>query len=270
MKRSALLDPVDCISCLVSSRVGLEGLDANAAAAIVAARTRTEMFVESYRATAKASTRPVKRRLNAQAMQGLGSLGGGLRELLTASAAANDVDYSMPWLAARRGPRDLRVNDSVVEAVEKASSVTVLLDNAGEAVVDVALALRLGSMGKEVALVARGEEYEIDVTAEEAEELVREVSGVTGLPAGNVRVVSTGSSYPAPSPKASREAREAVMTADVVLSKGIGNLEAFRDYGLRVDGVVALYVAKCPPIARLSGVGLGGVVVEFLSSIIRR
>ena len=270
MNRSVLLDPVDCVSCLVSSRGGLEGLDARTAAVIAAAKTRTEVFVESYRAVAKASTRPAKQRLNEMALRGLSGLGGSLRDLLVASAAANDVDYSMPWLAARRGPRGLRVNGLVVEAVERAGSVTVLLDNAGEAVVDVALALRLSSMGKEVVLVARGEEYEIDVTAEEAEELVREVSRATGLPAGNVRVVSTGSSYPAPSPRASREAREAVAAADVVLSKGIGNLEAFRDYGLRVDGVAALYVAKCPPIARLSGVGLGGVVVEFLSSIIRR
>ncbi len=227
--------------------------------------SRTELFFRSY-ARAPLPLWQVKRLLNRRALGLLPrvyprmSSAGGLLEVL---AWANRVDFGLPWQ-----PRDpfagalVRVEHGAVEALEGAGSVAILLDNAGEAVFDVAAALRLASQGYRVALVARWWEYEVDVTAWEARRLLRRVGEVLGLDARGVEVLAVKARLPAPALEgyASRLAGE----FDLVVSKGIANMEALMEYCMIPPGkVLVALAAKCPPFSAELGVPLGGAVARM-------
>jgi len=231
--------------------------------------SRTRAFFESYKLLAGGSslTGDVRRGLNRAALEALPrlypGLVGGLRGLLGEVARANGVDFRMLWDTGARG--EPVVDSAAVEALRGARRVAWVLDNAGEAVVDVAAALVLASRGVEVVLTAKGEEYEVDVTAAEVEELVGRVAGVLGVDPGGVRVVSTGSMYPAVyRGEASEEAVAALEEADVVIVKGLAAFEALTEecWPPQSKAVVAL-TAKCPPVASLLGVDLGRPVARL-------
>ncbi|MEB3861507.1 MAG: ARMT1-like domain-containing protein [Desulfurococcales archaeon] len=253
-------DPVECLECILHARPGL-GRDE---ARVMIARDRTRAFVETYARLAGGGDplRGLKDRLN----RGVKELAAGLEpqdyeHALRLMATANGVDwgmrghkYTLEDLVTGRGVVWIPGVDPVVEAVEGSRRIALLLDNAGEAVIDVAVAGWLARRGHEVTLVAREEPYEVDVTYREAGELVESL-GVEG-----VRLVSTGSRYPAPHPMASTMARRILMESDLVLSKGIANYEAATENPGRWR-IVFLLRAKCGPIARQYSVARGTPLV---------
>ncbi len=261
------LEPPVCVECFLHAREGLPGEALRGFLEREPSRTRA--FFESYRllAAARGSTRGLREALNEAALKALPGLLPRLRSgpeaLLGEVARANGVDFRMLWDTRARG--EPLVDPRAVEALRGARRVAWVLDNAGEAVVDVAAALILASRGVEVTLTAKGEEYEVDVTAEEAAGLVERVAGLLGLSPGLVRVVSTGSIYPAVFRReASREAVEALERADVVISKGIAAFEALtEECWPSPSRVVVALTAKCPPVAGALGVELGRPVARL-------
>lgn len=233
-------------------------------------RGRTQLFVESYR-LARDRVDHLKDAYNSHVLQALPRIAGLLEsdhDALALLANANSVDYRMPWLQAR--PLEgvayrAHIDPAAVEAIRGARRFVVLLDNAGEAVIDLAYALLKASQGVRVTVVARSMEYETDVTLPEARRLAADVAEALGLDSGLVQVLGTGSDYPAPiRGRLGPEAEGAIEEADVVLSKGIANLEALMEECWPEPGktIVALK-AKCPPIARELGVRLGDAVARL-------
>jgi uncharacterized protein with ATP-grasp and redox domains len=184
-------------------------------------------------------------------------------EALSYAAAANSVDV---WVPGREmtasvslgGSVKVCCRDEIGRLVESAELIAYLLDNSGEAVVDILAAHALASRGARVVLVARSEPYEVDVTMGEAARLLRELRGRLGL-RGRVEVVGTGSAYPAPATgRVGGRVAELLASADAVVSKGIANLEALMEYcSVEPWKTVVALRAKCSPIARLLGVERG-------------
>ncbi|MEB3851065.1 MAG: ARMT1-like domain-containing protein [Desulfurococcales archaeon] len=258
-----------CVECFYSSRGRLGVPRASLDGLLAGAGGRTELFVESYR-LAGDPMEPRRRALNRRAMRLLPGIwaaisGAGLEDALRLAALANSVDV-LPWASgglSLEGPAVDRGARRAAGLLEAAGSVAYLLDNAGEAVVDVALALRLALGGARVRLIARSEPYEVDVTEAEARRLLAEAAAALGVDPGGVEVVGTGSRYPAPARgRVSRSVEEAIAGSDAVVLKGIANLEAAMEYcSVPRERAVVLLRAKCPPMASLYRAPLGAAVV---------
>jgi uncharacterized protein with ATP-grasp and redox domains len=192
-------------------------------------------------------------------------------------AAANGVDIPMPGYTPGiekliRGLHDkpawLGVSEEAVEKLLRGvERIVAVLDNAGEAVFDIAAAAQLARRsGRPLYVVVRGEPYEVDVTRDEAVDIAAKI-------APEAWIVSTGSRYPVFHPRASEEARRLLGRGSLVLVKGIANLEAFLDYPESIagaDSVLFLLKAKCEPLARLFGVGHAEPVVASPSRLLKR
>lgn len=279
-----LLDSRLCLDCYTSSRIDrvhdserkrllmelLENVE-----------RRTELFVESHPIVfSEDAFRSVKEELNSVALNALSDLyRDDVDYLLRLSCAANAVDISNPWyegfdLVDELGHAMDRIVggvDRVARILEKAREIAVLLDNAGEAVVDIALGLALAERGAKVYLVARSASYEVDVVENEVRDLVNRVAEALSIEVGDVHVVGTGGRYPAPARgKVSNVVTDLLRRVDVVISKGIANLEAFIDYGFEhPEKVVLLVKSKCPPIAKLLNASLGTPVIGVLNEVVK-
>ncbi len=268
--RHRFIDPVACRECLFNGRRELnpEIIDS----IMREYGYRTEIFVETF-GKLNVDTASLRRDLNNRGLRMLPALARILddpRMGLALVAAANGVDWRMKWIAedglARIDPSRAIVDDNAVAMLRKASSVAIVLDNAGEAVFDVALALTLASGGYDVMLAARSLPYETDTVEAEAGWLLREVARILGLEHAidRVKVAGTGSRYPAfARNRVRRGLLDEIKARDIVVSKGIANYEALMEYCSVPPGrVIAALAAKCPPIAGVLGVKMGTPVVR--------
>ncbi len=212
------------------------------------------------------STSVLRRELNRKALDLVGKLNlhtYDLEGLLALSSLANSVDVWMPWT---RGLLELkgRVRGDIATAtrlLESAHSIAYLLDNAGEAVIDLAVSCELSRRGWRVLAVARSEPYEVDITVSEAKWVLEQLDGI--LDCEGVKIIGTGSRYPVAAYKfVSRSTLSKVSMSDAIISKGIANFEALIEYRtLDPLKTIVLLRAKCPVIARLLHVSLGDAYV---------
>jgi len=284
------LDPLDCVLCLVYGRLQFLAGDrerqarmlAKAAELVARWPSRTTVFVESYDyleklVGVKDLYRDRKNALNKAALEALGALGidsMSTPELLSLMAAANGVDIPMPGYTPGiekllRGLRDRPVwlgisEHDIDRLLEAAERIVVVLDNAGEAVFDIAAAWQLATKyGKPLYMVVRSEPYEVDVTRDEAVGLAAKI-------APRAWIISTGGRYPVFHPRAAKEARKLLGHGSLILVKGIANLEAFLDYPETVAHAIFLLRAKCKPLARLFDVGHADPVVVSSTWLLKK
>ncbi|GAB4269540.1 MAG: DUF89 domain-containing protein [Deferrisomatales bacterium] len=188
-----------------------------------------------------------------EALVGLWCAGNAL-DLMVHPEGTKDVE------GAVRGKLDRPIQgDGATAALElfrTARRVVCLGDNAGEAVFDrLAIETLAETTGAEVTYVVRGEPTLNDVTEEEARWV-----GLDKV----CRVIPNGIRGPLPGTilaRCSEEVRERVRQADLVLSKGGGNLDTVHEYGSLGRPTVFLFQAKCAVHERRLGVATGGPVV---------
>lgn len=275
-RRNRLLEYPTCVDCLFHSRKLLPRESIHRIA--LRTRSRTELFVETFLESGE-DLNGRRRSLNEKYLELLPHIAPLLqnpRDALAISALGNSLDHNMKWWgdegleleeALQRLLEKARVDPAAVEALEASRKVAILLDNSGEAVIDLALALSLAAGGKSVTLVARDQVYEIDVDRATVQALLGRVAEKLGLERAiaGIRVLGTGGAYPAPSLRGlPAETRGALEAADLVISKGIANAEALLDTCYPAPGkTLVLLTAKCPPIARLFGVEMGTPVARL-------
>jgi len=209
---------------------------------------------DPYRDYKRESNRLVKERLLPLLEERVSRLAGyeRFRALLLASIAANSLDPGVPGYEKLEVRLDVELgrDDSreAYELLREARRVTYVLDNAGEALVDLEVVKLLRSMGLEVWVLAKSRPYQNDVTVDEAVEL-----GFSEY----ARVVGTGSDAAGPLPgELSEEAVAALTETDVILAKGMAVFEAFEEWA-PPKPVVHVLRAKCAPVAAAVGVGVG-------------
>ncbi|MEM2229864.1 MAG: ARMT1-like domain-containing protein [Ignisphaera sp.] len=178
------------------------------------------------------------RRLSVIVEKYLESVGWNLREALRISAAANIVDTSVLGYEAKNIEECIWDKPVIEEEVEvpKNIDVYIVLDNAGEAAIDLLLAKALKLNGYRVSIVVRKESYEIDILRNDIE-------------LNDIDVIET---YGNLSP---------VLYIDkgFVIAKGIANAEAYIEGGKTPS--LHLLRAKCDVIARLFKVPKNSVLI---------
>lgn len=136
------------------------------------------------------------------------------------------------------------------EAIERADTVGVLLDNAGEAAFDVPLLSRLAAAGKRLWIGVKGGAVIDDLTEEEARRIGLSAFGEI-VSNGNRGVGTDLSLCPPPF-------RARIERSDLILSKGQANFETL--YGA-VRHAFFLFRCKCPVVSRALGRPEGALVI---------
>ncbi|ADY00390.1 hypothetical protein VMUT_0174 [Vulcanisaeta moutnovskia 768-28] len=270
------IETPECILCALESRIqeakkyGVNDLNTYTHITVhtssLIPRGRTPLFIESFELITRILNNDDPHADEKKELEDTASLilpriindvGNDIVRYLEVAAAANSVDVPM---------RDYQfdiddfVNKILEEAVWINTSKDVLrellsglrdvgyvVDNSGEFQVDALLIRRLLDMGVRVTVYARGLPYEVDVTADY-------VSKVLG---DRVRVVSTGNRYPV---FYNRGLWHDLGAHDLIISKGVGNFEAYLESELKLR-VLFLLRAKCGPMIRLLKVPKNSPVV---------
>ena len=145
--------------------------------------------------------------------------------------------------------RELAINhfDRFAKDLESAKRICCFLDNCGEIVFDkIFMEELLAFKALEITAVVKSGPIINDATTEDARQ--------TGL-ADVVKVIGTGSNRIGCDPEYfSEETRAAFKNADIVISKGQGNLESLTAYD---ENIYFLLKAKCEIVAEFLGVNLG-------------
>ena len=267
----------DCLLCVLESRfselrrLGISDVraftDLGRAVMDLAPLGRAAVFVESFNHMAKslgiadphADEKALLERVANDLISRLGLGGDDVVDYVRLAASANSVDIPM------RG-YDFRVEDFVNRILEEpawlgtdpaglrgrlgsARSVAYLVDNAGEFQFDLLLIRKLSSMGVRVVVYAKGRPYEVDVTYDYVASKVGNAE-VRALP-GNYSAFWYDSIV------------KELAGFDLVISKGLDNLETFMERRPSLNNVLFLFRAKCPLIAGLFNVGWGRPVVSL-------
>lgn len=140
---------------------------------------------------------------------------------------------------------EISVEAAIYESLKKdllqMKTLVYLTDNCGEIVLDKLLVriIRELNPAAEVTVVVRGQDIVNDATMEDALQVgMPEVARVIGNGAG---IAGTWMDA------ISEEARQAILSADVILSKGQGNFETLCECGLNI---YYLFLCKCDMFAR--------------------
>lgn len=181
--------------------------------------------------------------------------------------AGNSIDFALESITVERineminratTQRMIGSVQELREAIEKANTILYLTDNAGEIVYDRLLVERLVSpeFGKDVTVVTRGKPIINDALLEDAEEVgMTKVAPVMTNGGDGLGVIYD---------ELSEEFKERFVAADLVIAKGLANLESLWtvDPRLTPQKIAFLFKAKCPFIAEEMGAQLGDLVVK--------
>ncbi|ABW01098.1 ARMT1-like domain-containing protein [Caldivirga maquilingensis] len=173
-------------------------------------------------------------------------------ELIKVAAAANSVDVpmfnytfneDMLIRSINEEPIWLGINeDELSNIMRSAREVTYVVDNAGEFAVDSVLISKLATHSR-VTVVTRLKPYETDVTYDYVRGMIKD---------SNVNIVNTGNRYPAFLSDAIYD--NYIKKSDLVISKGVGNFEAYLESGIRHPNSLFLLKVKCKPLQRMLNV----------------
>jgi len=139
--------------------------------------------------------------------------------------------------------------------LENASSILYLADNTGEVIFDYLLLEQLYSEKKKITYVVKSNPIINDATEEDA--IYAGIDSFATIMSGD-----TGNTYSSPGMVlrfSSTMFREALKTADMVISKGQGNYESLSAIDREV---FFLLMIKCPLVAREIGIDVGTMVLK--------
>jgi uncharacterized protein with ATP-grasp and redox domains len=145
-------------------------------------------------------------------------------------------------------PLSINHFDSFKHAIENARTILCLGDNAGETVFDRIL---IETMGKDTIYAVRDIPIINDATTEDARNSGIEQSS---------KIMSSGCDAPGTIPqRCSKEFLDVFRSADVIVSKGQGNLECLSE---ETGPIFYLLKVKCPVITKNLGAPKGGMILK--------
>ena len=159
-----------------------------------------------------------------------------------------DIAHRALWEAIYATPEEALDRDvyaALVSDLDKAKSILILGDNAGEIVFDLLLVEQLQKRFPDLAITycVRGEKVLNDATREDAAYV-----GMDKL----CHVIDNGSAISGTQlPYLGKQLQEVFDTADVILSKGSGNFECLAGCG---KNIYYVFMCKCARVAKLLGV----------------
>ena len=158
-----------------------------------------------------------------------------------------EVAHKALWDAVEKTPEmelDAEIYARLLRDLEKANQLLILGDNAGEIVFDILLVEQLQRRFPELEILycVRGKNSLNDATRADAayvgmDRLVKILDNGTGISGTELNYISD-------------ELRQAMSTADVILSKGSGNLESLAGCG---RNIYYIFMCKCRRVAKILG-----------------
>ncbi|MCR8472408.1 MAG: ARMT1-like domain-containing protein [Crenarchaeota archaeon] len=187
------------------------------------------------------------------------------RRIMILAAAANAVEWFVKGYEfsletfeneLTTSINNLAIDDSkeLYNSVSKANRILYILDNAGEAVIDLYAVRYLSKFSNKIYVGARASPVLNDITVEEAKLLgFEEVAEL--VPVGDL--VGVVLEY------STEKFKETLSDSDLVIAKGMGAYETLTEYKLEKP-VYVLLKAKCESIAQSLGVRQGSLVIKRL------
>ncbi len=182
------------------------------------------------------------------------------RQLAILSINSNMLDPGTPYnftptqLEKILFDDNLKIDDTreIYEMIKSAKSIVYLLDNCGEAIFDLLLVEFISDIiTAKIYVVAKGKPYQNDVLYSDAINI--------GFPKYSL-LLSTESDAAGPFPdEISEETMKIIHNADLAISKGMANYEAYLDEPYSKN-IAFLLKAKCVPVASSLGVKQGDSV----------
>ncbi len=212
-------------------------------------QSRTLSFVETFEYIKKITSTPdpyyrlklelktIGRNLAFEIERYLSSINWDIKEALRISAAANILDTTVLGFE----PKELREAIWDKPAIEdfinipKDSTIYLVLDNAGEAEIDILLAKALKKHGYKVIITVRRDSYEIDVTRNDIDEEFEVFETPSSI--SPIKYLSNG----------------------FIIAKGIANAEAYIEFGKQPS--IHLLRAKCDVIAQAFNVKKNSILI---------
>jgi len=218
-------------------------------------RSRTLSFVEAFEYVKKVAgvsdpyyklkseLKVVGRSVAAEVRRYLSSVNWDVGEALRISAAANILDTAVLGFEPKDVGEAIWDRPAIEESVNipKDSIIYLVLDNAGEAEVDMLLARALKEHGYRVVIAVRGESYEIDVTRDDIDnefEIIETPSSISPI-----KYLSNG----------------------FIIAKGIANAEAYIEFSELPS--IHLLRAKCDVIAYMFNVKKNSILILSGSTV---
>lgn len=174
--------------------------------------------------------------------------------------------YIPPTLESleREADRHLILNDVkyLNSMVRPGVNILYLLDNAGEAVLDCALAKVLKDRGARVVAVVKNGSFQDDITVHEVQEaeLWNFFNGIVSSGNDSASVLQEVSDH---------ELRKELQRSDMLISKGMANYEYLSDPPVLKElkrPVFFMLRAKCQPVASSLGLGKSDFVIKLVKS----
>ncbi len=188
------------------------------------------------------------------ALEVAGQYRGGIPDLLALAALGNAIDF---FRNLREVERRLRAGLSFAlddrylaeRALERASSILYLADNAGEIFFDLPIMKHLQAGGKRVILAVKAAPVQNDLC-------LADLGDIGPLP---VEVIPSGAFVGLDLDRATQEFKNTLKEVDFILAKGMGHFETMDTLSLGVP-VLFILEAKCHPVAEALGVPLASHV----------
>ncbi len=187
-----------------------------------------------------------------------------IAKALAVAAAGNALDlgvavYQPPSvdevlaIASENPPKGV---EESVELLMRAKRIVVVMDNAGEAVLDRVLGDTLTSLGKEVIAIVKSGAFQNDETIRDA--------NASRLHESFNEVIESGTDAASIFlDEVSEKVVEALRQCDIVVAKGMANYEYISDVHAELGKpVIYVLMAKCRPIAESLGVSIRSLVAK--------
>lgn len=201
-----------------------------------------------------------------------GNLRERLLKALKISLVGNLIDFGVAGYSAPDLGKAIELIDSMdlygdvdksIEILLKSSRIAVIMDNAGEAVLDRVLADVLRTEGKYVIAIVKGAPFQNDITYSEVDQagLKESFNDVlsTGVDASSIFIDEVDEDFV-----------KMLKSFDVIVSKGMANYEYITEIESKLNlPIIYVLVAKCRPVARDLGVPLGKAVVKVSQYFVR-
>ena len=169
--------------------------------------------------------------------------------------------YDIDKILAEIDTMNIHIDDTgiLIQMIMKSRKIVYLLDNAGEAVFDKLLVDELADLGKRVVVVAKSGSFQNDITYDEALKLGFHRKAI---------LVETGSDSSSIFPEETcRKVLDEILSADVVVAKGMAHYEHLTTERMIRKPVAYLLKAKCKVIARDLSVPVGSYIVKVENKI---
>ncbi|HID16993.1 TPA: DUF89 family protein [Candidatus Bathyarchaeota archaeon] len=178
---------------------------------------------------------------------------------------ANSIEFDIP--EHDFSPEDIlklfesgrvEVDDTgeIYRIIKASKKVALLLDNAGEIVIDKLLAEQIKSLGAKLTVVVKNFPIMNDATVADVKLIsLKEVAD--NVLAVDVECVGFSMS------KLPERIRKELLSSDLIVAKGMAHYESLTEESVKVP-VAYLLVAKCSPVARSLGVKVGNGAIKLV------